>query len=388
MKRIFTVLILLVSFYIQSHAQTLSNQCESSPCNALPICGTATISQPFAFTSVGNPPGSPLQVTSCINNLGINTVATNNWVFYRFTCYSGGDFNFLITPNQTLTNLNWALWDITTSGCGNLGDGFKVACNFNTSATAANGGITGCGPTTSAIIEPTYSMQPGTYILGVQRPGTGGTITTGFTIDFTGTTADIAENTQPALASVLPITSCGPVTSIKVLTNKPVKCAQVGAGDFAVTGASVITATTNNCPGCTNAAPNNTNTNYSNVKDTITLNFAAGLSAGNHTLSLTANGVFSDICGNLATNASTVVFNVPAYLNDSIKQGYNCTTQTYIDTIWGTGGTAPYQYKITTNTTSPPPPANNGIYGAATNSFGVFFRIVWRSNIHISCIRC
>ena len=371
MKRIFTVLILLASFYMQSHAQVLSNQCESSPCNALPICGTATISQPYAFTSVGNPPGTPLQITSCVNNLGVNTAASNNWVFYRFTCYSGGDLNFLITPNQTLTNLNWALWDITTSGCGNLNTGNVVECNFNASATAANGGITGCGATTSAIIEPSLTLTPGTYILGVQRP-TGGTITTGFTINFAGTTADISENTQPALATVLPITNCGPVTTIKVLTSKPVKCAQVSAGDFAVTGASVVTATPNNCPGCTNAVPNNTNTNYSNVKDTITLNFATGLSAGNHTLSLTANGVFSDICGNLASNASTVVFNVPAYLNDSIKQGYNCTTQTYIDTIWGTGGTAPYQYKITTNTTSPPPPANNGVYGAATNSFGVF----------------
>jgi len=229
MKRIFTVLILLVSFYMQSHAQTLSNQCESSPCNALPICGTATISQPYAFTSVGNPPGTPLQVTSCINNLGVNTAASNNWVFYRFTCYSGGDLNFLITPNQTLTNLNWALWDITTSGCGNLGDGFKVACNFNASATAANGGITGCGFTTSNIIEPTFALQPGTYILGVQRPGTGGTITTGFTIDFSGTTADISESTPPSLATVLPITNCGPVTTIKVLTSKPVKCAQVSA---------------------------------------------------------------------------------------------------------------------------------------------------------------
>lgn len=245
MKRIFTVLILLLSFYIQSHAQTLNNQCESSPCNALPICGTL-VSQPYAFTSGGNPPGTPLQVTSCINNLGTSTTATSNWVFYRFTCYSAGDLNFLITPNQTLTNLNWALWDITTSGCGNLNTGNVVECNFNGSSTALNFGITGCGITTSAIIEPTLTLNAGTYILGVQRAGSGGTITTGFTIDFTGTTADISETTPPALATVLPITTCGPVTSIKVLTTKPVKCAQIAAGDFAVTGASVITATTNN----------------------------------------------------------------------------------------------------------------------------------------------
>ena len=43
MKRIITAILLIVSF--QLNAQVLNNQCESqTPCNALPICGTATVS--------------------------------------------------------------------------------------------------------------------------------------------------------------------------------------------------------------------------------------------------------------------------------------------------------------------------------------------------------
>ena len=125
MKRIFTVLILLLSFYIQSNAQLVSNQCESmSPCNALPICDIALpITQTFSFSMVGPPAGNPLQVTTCQNNNTLTNTMTNNWVFYRFTCYNGGDLNFIITPNQANSNLNWALWDISVSGCGNLNTG-------------------------------------------------------------------------------------------------------------------------------------------------------------------------------------------------------------------------------------------------------------------------
>ena len=60
----------------------------------------------------------------------------------------------------------------------------------------------------------------------------GGLVTTGFTINFTGTTANLTDNVGAALGSIVPYNACAPVNQIKVKMTKPIRCSQIGTGDF------------------------------------------------------------------------------------------------------------------------------------------------------------
>jgi hypothetical protein len=127
-------LIILFTYVINSaQAQLLpANQCESqTPCNARGLCGSV-INVPYSFitTPASNPIGT------CTSSTGTFSY-TSNWVYYRFTCYSTGIFNFRLNANDSASDLDWALGDITTSRCGSIGTSNVVSCN------AAGSGLTG-----------------------------------------------------------------------------------------------------------------------------------------------------------------------------------------------------------------------------------------------------
>ncbi|MBK6820978.1 MAG: hypothetical protein IPG85_15845 [Bacteroidetes bacterium] len=355
MKRIITAILLIVSF--QLNAQVLNNQCESqTPCNALPICGTATVSIAPSYSTTAPYNVNPGGAGTCAGALGGTFTYTPNWVFFRFKCFTGGALNFAIIGNDLASDLDWAMWDITVSGCGSLSAGNLVECNAYPTAGA---GGTGVQAAAAFGFEPTITLVAGnTYILGVARRN-GGTVTTGFNINFAGTTANLTDNVAPALGSIVPFNACNPVTQLKVKMTKPIRCSQIQATDFNITGNPIFTATAGvPCPGCINAPA--TGANYSNVTDTVVIDFPVALAAGTYTLSLTG-GVFPqpflDICGNLANTVPTIVFTVPNPLTLTLGTSVNCGTGQYNDTAKATFGTTPYQFKAAgpgqTNTYGP-----------------------------------
>ncbi|HNF72113.1 MAG TPA: hypothetical protein PLP34_06865, partial [Chitinophagaceae bacterium] len=146
MKRILSAVLLLIAFTTTLKAQLLpANQCESqSACNARPLCGGVINN---AFSYVTTPASNP--IGTCASSTG--TFAYNsNWMFYKFTCYSTGIFNFRLNANDSASDLDWALWDVTVTGCGTLTSANVVECN------AAGNGPTGIqtGTTPAANFEP------------------------------------------------------------------------------------------------------------------------------------------------------------------------------------------------------------------------------------------
>ncbi|MBL7766103.1 MAG: SprB repeat-containing protein, partial [Chitinophagaceae bacterium] len=356
MKRILTALLLIAGFVFQSKAQLLATgQCEESPCGARIICGTGTINNPYSYqNATGNPVGT------CASSSGTFSYA-QNWMYYRFKCTQTGILNFSITANDAASDLDWALWDISTSGCSSLGTGNLVECN------AAGAGATGISGTPGVLFENSITVTAGNvYILGISR-ASGGTVTTGFSINFTGTTASLSDNVKPYLASLLPFNICDAVDTLKVKLSEPVRCSQIGAGDFQFTGSPAFTIAAMNCPGCVNAAPN-LGLTYSNYTDTVLFAFPTALAPGTYTLSLTSATAFTDICNNFDSITPTIVFTVPQKLKDSVRTGFNCSLAKYVDTVFGVYGTSPYQYKAVG-------PGQSGLFGAATPSYNVFTNI-------------
>jgi gliding motility-associated-like protein len=345
MKRIITSLVLIIGLVWNAQAQLLpANQCESqTPCNARALCGSV-INVPYSFitTPAFNPIGT------CASSTGTFSY-TSNWVYYRFTCYSTGIFNFRLNANDSASDLDWALWDITTSGCGSIGTSNVVSCN------AAGAGPTGIqtGTAPAANFQPNITITAGsTYILGISNPL--GVNTSGFSMQFSGTTANITDNRKPFMSSVLPFNPCSPINSIKIKLSEPVRCSQLGApsvtptfgaADFTISP-SVPTYTVTpgaNCPGCANAAPN-TAPNFGNATDTATLTFASNIPPGTYTITPVVNAWY-DLCGNSDSTTKTLVFTVPGTFHDSVRSGFDCVNLKYIDTVYGVFGTAPYQFK-------------------------------------------
>lgn len=107
--------------------------------------------------------------------------------WFVFTCTSAGTFNFLVTSANPAADYDFSFWDITTSygaGTCDIAASSELSCNY--AGTTNPTGI-GCSNTTC---EPSLTLEPcHTYALLVNRYTTGSS--SGFTIDFTGTTAGI-----------------------------------------------------------------------------------------------------------------------------------------------------------------------------------------------------
>jgi len=261
----------------------------------------------------------------------------------------------------TSFDLDWALWNITASGCGSLAVANVVECNAG--PTGPTGILTNGIPLSN--FEPNLTVNAGnSYIIGVSNPG--GNNTNGFTISFGGTTADITDLKKPYLQSIIPFDPCVPLSTLQLKLSEPVRCAQLGVGnDFALTGSfpSFVVTATANCPGCINAAPNVV-VNYGNVTDTATLTFSSPLAPGTYTISALANAFF-DLCGNSDSTTATLSFTVPSTFHDSVHTGFDCANLNYQDTVYGVGGTSPYQYKALGGGLS----ASYGTYGTPTTSY-------------------
>lgn len=173
------------------------------------LCTSSSISVPNinlgpgAIFSTNNGNAENLSLVSC---LGTDEHASQ---WYQFTCGQAGTFEFSIDPTnwtapQTGDDYDWALWDITTSGCNIGGSGNNaLACNYSfcrgaTGLSSTYFGLTGgvdfqnnnpAGPgdclTNQQWSTNAVNLQVGhTYALIVDNYSTN---TGGFDLDFGGT---------------------------------------------------------------------------------------------------------------------------------------------------------------------------------------------------------
>ncbi|MEN9370851.1 MAG: hypothetical protein RI952_1716, partial [Bacteroidota bacterium] len=157
----------------------------------LPVqdCVTAQTLCNLSNVSVPDGPGGVGTSTEAPSCFGAPGERSSNW--YTFTAATNGVLAFTITPNAVI-DYDFAVYDTTTS-C----PGTELSCNWSgvTGATGATGlGCTGtqCNTTINLIAGHTYTILVDRFT---------STSSSGFTLDFAGTTASFASPTPTFTAT-------------------------------------------------------------------------------------------------------------------------------------------------------------------------------------------
>ena len=248
---------------------------------ALPICGVNDL-QTAAPSGSGN--YADIFPASACN------VIDNNSVWYVFDVTTSGMLNFNLNSTPLTNNYNWSLLDITGLDCSTLSAATTASCNgFGgsgpTGISTANGGtnnIENLIPYNADL--PVVAGE--TYALVISKASA----TTGFSLDFSASTASVNDNANPVVQSVVP--SCAN-NEIQVTFSEQISCASLSELDFTVVGASgtinILSATSTWCDAGLNGG-----VTFNLLLDGVMLENQA------YVLSLNgSDGGIQDLCGNV-----------------------------------------------------------------------------------------
>lgn len=237
MKRLtLTIALFLTGIVLCRYANA---QITSSDClGAIPVCQNIYVSN-VAPVNTGGIADLTIDNQDCLSS-GEHLTA-----WYLINVISSGTLVFTITP-PTPADYDFALWDITgdptvnkctPTGCDNIKNALPVRCNY--SGTIGQTGLSATGTCASCNAgDPPFSTALNvtagqTLILVVDNFTTN---TSGYTLDFTGSTASIFDQQEPKYQSVT--TKCGFESNIlEVNMSELVTCASIdGDGsDFYIT---------------------------------------------------------------------------------------------------------------------------------------------------------
>jgi gliding motility-associated-like protein len=198
-------------------------QCNS----AIPVCQN-NYAQNTSYSGEGSSQEIPGN-SSCLGS------QEKNSVWYTFTSQTAGSLNMTINSSA---DYDWALYDITGSSCADIASGATTPVRCNFSATAGNTGLSSAGTNNSeGASGPPFSSPLNiainhTFVLIVSNYSSNAS---GYTLDFSGGTANIFDNNPPLNATAE--SPCG--SNIVNLTFKePIKCTTIAAdgSDFVLTG--------------------------------------------------------------------------------------------------------------------------------------------------------
>ncbi len=228
------------------------NQPEQNACQALQICGN-TFTSPYGYQGTGT-------VLDLSNTPCLGGEANSMWLRLEIT--SPGILVFTIAPLTVTDDYDMAVVDITASGCANTNSAPVIRCNFNNNLPTFNNGIIGLnttstvqfvtsGSTGNSYLQQINANAGDVYLIMINNFGTGfsGPVS-GFTIDFTGSTAVFNQPPPPKFQQVLPY--CDMSQQVTVQLNTNVLCSSIApdGSDFHLTPSGTIASVSGlNCTG-------------------------------------------------------------------------------------------------------------------------------------------
>jgi hypothetical protein len=312
-------------------------------CNgSIPVCEEQYY-QPFSF--IGNNGSNIVPASSCLAAGELN----NSW--YVFTAQNSGNLSFVITPNFSNDDYDWAVYDISNNGCSGISSGTspEISCNFSAEVltwagqTGANSGSPyfGFGNNQTDFGDPFNASIPvvagNTYALVVSNFSAS---QGGYYLDLSPSTATLFDNTAPILESLVS-PNCGS-TQITVNFSEPTLCSSLQANDFTLSGpGGPFTITAVNSTSCTGAGVQFTQSAVLSVSSPL-------LQSGNYEVCLTnAAGGISDLCAN-TTSSGCINSNLSTSLvaNAGVDQTI-CTSGSTVNlggSPSATGGAGGYSY--------------------------------------------
>jgi gliding motility-associated-like protein len=229
-------LFLLIFMYGSVYAQNCT-ELGQNPGTAFPVCGTNKFVQnTVPVCSKGSLPGPCAE----------GPFPDKNPFWYKFTSFKSGTLGFLITPNNLGDDYDWQLFDITGKDPDDVytNRALFVACNWSgetglTGASSGGNSLEVCSGPGKALFSSMPTLQEGhEYLLLISHFTNS---QSGYTLEFTGGTADITDPKDPKLSSASSNCSGNEIT---VVMNKKMKCNTLAANgsDFTISGGAVVTA--------------------------------------------------------------------------------------------------------------------------------------------------
>ena len=297
--------VLLFAISLLFHGNLFGQVPNNQDCmGAIPVCQNSYF-QNNSYSGTGNYPNE-------INSGGGTCLLSGekNDVWYIFTVISGGNLSFVINPNNSADDYDWAVFNLTNANCSDIynNNGLEVCCNYSATdgATGANGGGPSCDASASASpFSPTIPVSAGqTYVLNISNFSS---TQYGYSLDFSSSSATIYDNVAPQFISVnTAAITCG-TNQITFNFSENVLCSTVDPCDFLITGPGGVTYTVTGVTGagCLSGAP---------MENTFTLTVSPSISqGGNYSISLVNScGSVTDNCGNTAPpNSFNFTINAP-----------------------------------------------------------------------------
>ena len=224
-----------------------------------------------------------------------------NSSWYVFTPQTSGPLSFVLSPNFTNDDYDWAIYDISTNGCAGITSGTspEISCNYssNTATWAGQTGAFSGGPyfgtlNSQGAFGTAFNASPNvtagnTYVIVVSNfSSTQG----GYYLDLSASVANLFDNIAPIMESVNTV-ACG-ANTVTVNFSEPILCSTIQAADFTITGGPPTTVTAAIGVSCGGAGT---------YTQSVTLTVNPALAGGSFNINLV--GSITDLCGNIATGA-------------------------------------------------------------------------------------
>ncbi|MCC6448460.1 MAG: gliding motility-associated C-terminal domain-containing protein [Chitinophagaceae bacterium] len=333
---------------------------------AIPICQTV-YHQNNAYSGVGT-----LNELNA-GNQGCLSTGENNSVWYIFTANTSGTLVFTLTPN-VVSDYDFAIWDLTDISCSEISGQLPIRCNFASLANSDPGGLTGLS---TLILQPAIGAGGGSFSSAISATA-GQTFVmlvnnasgnaAGYTIDFSLSTCQIADNQHATFKSITLPVGCNAPNTLTALLSENIKCNTFvpNGSDFSLTpaNATITSAVASSCVAGGAFA------------NKIIINFSNSLPAGNYTLALkngTDGNTLSDNCTNFSPVGTSINFTVLPALGINIAASFGCSgVPSGTITATNIGGTAPFQYKLNAGAWG----ANNYFTGLAAGAYTISIKDV------------
>jgi len=314
MKKILLNLLILFSLISTVRAQVPNTQ----DCfGAIAIC-TNKYETVTSYSGTGNFPNEIDWQKTCLKS------GEKNDVWYVFTVQKSGNLSFTITPKDGKDDYDWAVFNLTNASCSEIFNDASLIVSCDYAANMGCGGLTGpngniqpvegssstCWQQNKAVIPV---LEGETYVINVSNYSSS---QSGYTIDFSASTADIFDKSAPKLQS-LSIPQLSSVSEVSLKFSEKLLCSSLQPSDFILTGPDGNHTITAISGGACSLGASADNTFQFSVSPAIQI-------TGTYTLQL--NGSINDQCGNTANSGSISAF----YCKPGIKPVISATSSATI----------------------------------------------------------
>lgn len=209
---------------------------------AIPVCAYQYV-QPLSFQGTGNYPNEINAGQTCPRSC---MDGEKNSVWYVISVKTGGMLSFVITPVSAADDYDWAVYNLNSMECSDIYNNaifMQASCNAAggpgfqgaTGISSANGGTKSCnnGGNTAKWNSDLPVNAGDTYVLCVSN----WTQTqSGYTLDFSASTADIFDDVPATISFVETNIGCAGATELYFGFTENLRCLSVAPSDFLLVG--------------------------------------------------------------------------------------------------------------------------------------------------------